>query len=379
MAREHFGSIIKAPSGHYYGRYRRKGHEYYTPRVRTKTQVRQQLAAIHAQIVSGEWSPPVKGRQGPPSHRPEDATLAQWAAPILDGLEGSGFSPNTARSYQSIWRRHVLPLIGDVKLADLTEEHSDVVMRTVTASLAPKTARNVMLAFSAVLSRAVADKIIPANPVKVIGARGESMRAPVALTADELNRLIEATPRHLRAAYVLASWGCMRYGEIAALERRDVDLPLVTVSKAIKRAPGGMLVLGPPKSRAGFRTVALTAHAAQIVQDHLDNYTPPAPESLLFRRDGHSTPYVSDKVMRRILADALDKAGLPAMRLHDLRHTGMTLYGQAGATLADLMRRGGHSSPETVMIYQHSDRRRDLELAERMGASQSASSPPTPV
>ena len=57
------------------------------------------------------------------------------------------------------------------------------------------------------------------------------------------------------------------------------------------------------------------------------------------------------------------------MRFHDLRHTGMTLYGQAGATLADLMRRGGHTSPDTVMIYQHSNRRRDLELAQRMGGN----------
>ena len=47
----------------------------------------------------------------------------------------------------------------------------------------------------------------------------------------------------------------------------------------------------------------------------------------------------------------------------------MTLYGQAGATLADLMRRGGHTSPDTVMIYQHSNRRRDLELAQRMGGN----------
>ena len=55
------------------------------------------------------------------------------------------------------------------------------------------------------------------------------------------------------------------------------------------------------------------------------------------------------------------------MTVHELRHTGLTLYGQAGATLADLMARAGHTSAETVMIYQHSSAVRDRELAARMG------------
>ena len=60
-------------------------------------------------------------------------------------------------------------------------------------------------------------------------------------------------------------------------------------------------------------------------------------------------------------------AGIPAVTVHELRHTGLTLYGQAGATLADLMARAGHTSAETVMIYQHSSADRDRELAARMG------------
>jgi integrase len=369
VARDLFGSIIKAPSGHYYGRYRRKGHDYYTPRMRTKTQVYRCLAEIHAAIVDGTWVPPAKGKQGRKVATSADATLTEWVWPILDGLEDAGFSPNTARSYQSVWRRHILPIVGDIRLSDLSEGHSEMVKAAMASSYAAKTVRNVMLAFSAVVARAVSDKVIPSNPVKVIGSRGETKRAPVTLASDDLERLIDAVPQHLRAAFALASWGCLRYGEIAPLERRDVDLPLVSVTKAVKRAPGGKLVLGPPKSKAGYRAVALGQRAADVVQFHLDNYVMAAPESLLFRRDGQDVPYLSDKALRRVLSDSLAKADLPPMRFHDLRHTGMTLYGQAGATLADLMRRGGHTSPDTVMIYQHSNRRRDLELAQRMGGN----------
>ncbi|MDO5701320.1 MAG: tyrosine-type recombinase/integrase [Bowdeniella nasicola] len=65
----------------------------------------------------------------------------------------------------------------------------------------------------------------------------------------------------------------------------------------------------------------------------------------------------------------IPEAGVPEVGLHELRHTGLTLYGQAGATLADLMARAGHADVETVMIYQHSSRVRDRELADRMSGA----------
>jgi integrase len=60
-------------------------------------------------------------------------------------------------------------------------------------------------------------------------------------------------------------------------------------------------------------------------------------------------------------------AELPAVHLHDLRHAGLTLAAQSGATLAEVMRRPGHSSSRAAMIYQHAAERRDAEVAERLG------------
>src|SRR5699024_12294704 len=59
-------------------------------------------------------------------------------------------------------------------------------------------------------------------------------------------------------------------------------------------------------------------------------------------------------------------AGLaPLFRFHDLRHTGLTIFAQEGATLAELMRRGGHSDIRVVLRYQHATMARDRELADR--------------
>jgi len=56
----------------------------------------------------------------------------------------------------------------------------------------------------------------------------------------------------------------------------------------------------------------------------------------------------------------------PRFRFHDLRHAGLTIFAQEGATLAELMRRGGHSDIRVVLRYQHATLTRDRELAERM-------------
>jgi integrase len=56
----------------------------------------------------------------------------------------------------------------------------------------------------------------------------------------------------------------------------------------------------------------------------------------------------------------------PRFRFHDLRHAGLTIFAQEGATLAELMRRGGHSDIRVVLRYQHATLARDRELADRM-------------
>ena len=59
-------------------------------------------------------------------------------------------------------------------------------------------------------------------------------------------------------------------------------------------------------------------------------------------------------------------AGRPDLRVHDLRHTGAVLAAQSGATLAWLMARIGHSTPQAALRYQHAARGRDAEIAARM-------------
>lgn len=72
---------------------------------------------------------------------------------------------------------------------------------------------------------------------------------------------------------------------------------------------------------------------------------------------------------------ARQSAEMPGVHLHDLRHAGLTLAAQSGATLAEVVRRAGHSSSRAALIYQHAAERRVAEVAERLGRLAAGTTP----
>jgi integrase len=122
-------------------------------------------------------------------------------------------------------------------------------------------------------------------------------------------------------------------------------------------------VVKTPKSLS--REVAIPPHILAPLLVHLEKWAAPGPDGLLFpavESGGHMKHGALYKVFRRARA----AAGRSDLRWHDLRHTGATLAAQAGATLAELMNRLGHSSVTAALIYQHAAAGRDAEIARRL-------------
>lgn len=368
MVRRLFGSIRKR-NGRYLGQYRVQGIAYYTPTRRTKKEVSIDLDKIRASIDAGTWISP---EQDAENKTRATTTLKIWYNTWIPLVEQAGYSPNTLRSYRSHWRAHVLPRLGEnTLLTDLTTAKIEEFLQDVRAHTSQTTAGNVARSLSAGLSAAHShgrlEKVpeFPPGWMKRTKARGGKT---ITYTAKQLNDLIAAADPKYRAAIALGSYGCLRSSEVAGLRRDDIGIggKTVRVDEATKTGPGGHPIIGPPKSEAGYRTISLPPEAARIVCDHLEKYVPPAPRSLLFTT--RTGGYERSRVFLAAYKTACMKTGLPVGRFHDLRHSGLTLYGQAGATLAELMARAGHSDVGAVLIYQHAGVERDAELATRMAS-----------
>ena len=185
---------------------------------------------------------------------------------------------------------------------------------------------------------------------------------PIA-TIAEVGALADAMPDHLRVAVLLAAWCQLRRGELLGLRRRNVDLlhgSLDIVQTRTVTMAGTMLEKAP-KSDAGARTVAIPSNVVPVLAQHLERFTAPDPDAfvLVGEKGGPFRPQVLETAWQSARASI----GRPELRLHDLRHSGLTWAAATGASIAELMRRAGHGSPAAALRYQHATDDRDQALA----------------
>ncbi|WP_203914023.1 site-specific integrase [Rhizocola hellebori] len=177
-------------------------------------------------------------------------------------------------------------------------------------------------------------------------------------------KLVEAIHPKYRTAVLIAAWCALRRGEIAGLLVSDVDLAAGTITvrkNRVELLKGGTAFDGDPKTEAGRRTIAIPPHVVPLVRLHLAEFA--GSERLFVSRDGTA---LRGNTLYQAFKRARAAAKLEHLTFHDLRHTGQTLAAQAGATLADLMRRLGHASMVAAKRYLHVVDGRDAEIAKAL-------------
>jgi len=180
--------------------------------------------------------------------------------------------------------------------------------------------------------------------------------------------LADAVGSRYRALILLACFCGLRWGELAGLQRGDIDTErrTIRVARQLSEVAGRPLFFAPPKSDAGKRLVAIPPMILPDVLSHLDTFTPPGADALLF-----TSP--TGKLLRHpnfrrgVWLPALAASGLD-VHFHDLRHTGNVLVAEAGANLRELMERMGHSTSRAALIYLHSTSERQHRLADAVAA-----------
>lgn len=188
-------------------------------------------------------------------------------------------------------------------------------------------------------------------------------------TPEQVAAIAAAIEPRYRALVLTAAYAGCRWGELAALRQRHVDLlaGTLTVAEQVVELHGGTLLACEPKSATGRRVVHLPAGLVEALQAHLERFVPADPDDLVF-------PSPNGGVLRqtnfrnRHWAPALRAAGVERLRFHDLRHVAGTLATASGATIREVQARLGHASPAAAYRYQHVLESRDAEIAQRFDA-----------
>ena len=362
-AKRDFGTIRKRANGRWQAYYMGPDQAFHRApsTFDAKVDAEAWLASERRLMQNDEWSPTK-------SRRAKVVRSTEMFGPYAEAwLEQRELKPRTRALYRRLLDRFILPAFGDVSLRDITPQ----VVRTWHSGLdssRPTQRAHTYSLLRSILSTAVTDEILASNPCRVRGAgSAKRVRSIEPATLGELEVLLEKIPAPYRALVLIGAWCGLRFGEVSELRRKDVDLKAKTihVKRGVVRV-GKEVTVGKPKNIAGVRDIAVPPHLLPILEQHLKEHVALGREALLFPSVKDPDVQVHTNTLRRHWLKARLAAGRPDLRVHDLRHTGAVLAAQSGATLAELMARIGHSTPQMALRYQHVARGRDAEIAARM-------------
>ena len=279
-------------------------------------------------------------------------TLERWADEWLQGARN--LSRGGHDTYRRDLDRHILPVLGKVPVGRLGAQDIDRYLTDGADKLAPSTVHRHYRTLHRMLEVARKRGLIARNPCEHVQPPTVPRTKGVALTVDQVDDLADAMTRpekwdrrapvesRWRAWVFVVVYGELRWSESVGLRRRHVDGPrLHIVEQLIHRGRGDWDRPEPKASSA--RTVTLPPFVVDELRSHLEQFSLPGPDGLVFpTRRG--TPPQAPSFTGNTFKRALQRAGLPPMKIHDLRRTGISLAIASGADVKQSQARAGHAS-----------------------------------
>src|SRR5215212_1984825 len=294
----------------------------------------------------------------------EGLTVGKYLDKWIDSSMRGSVRQSTLVRYEQIVRLHIKPTLGRVALKNLTPAHIQGLYRDrLDCGLSPATVQKIHVVLHKALDQATSWSLVPRNPTDSVKAPRPAPEEIRPLNREQAKVLLEAARgERFEALYVLAVTTGLRQGELLGLKWEDVDLgeDILRVRRTLIRNKGRLL-LGEPKTKRSRRTVRLTEAAVEALKRHLSQQMEQIErlgdlyedQGLVFATQ-RGTLVNPTNLRRRSFAPLLEKAGLPTIRFHDLRHTCATLLLSRNVNPKIVSEMLGHATVSiTLDTYSH--------------------------
>ena len=262
---------------------------------------------------------------------------------------------STRHRLLGIYRTHIVPEFGHLPLNAIT---TPMVNKWVVKMLETHSAGSVrknVFALRRLLDLAVSFGILRANAAAKVRLPAESKNEQKFLTHDEALHLAECVPPRFRAMVLVAVFGGLRFGEIVSLQRKHIliERNQIKVMQTMTDISGQPVSFGPPKTKTSVRTVTIPRSVMNELAGHLSVYGVADADDFVFTGE-RGTVVRRAWFSRTYWMPAIEKAGMPDLRFHDLRHTFVAMWISLGRNAKEVSRAAGHSSVAfTLDRYGH--------------------------
>ena len=297
-----------------------------------------------------------------------DLTFRQFVETYwMPYLERKGMKPSTKVGYSCALKRHIVPVLGDLKLANISPLHIENFVGAKMdrkSRLHPKTVLNLLRLIQGIFSVAVDNDLIARSPVRKKHAPYVPKSEKSAWTPEQVRAILDEVPSRHRAVFVCVALTGLRAGELLGLKWKHVGLE--DGELRVEQSLWNKQIV-TPKTRSSKDSVWFNVKLTQILAKHRENSAHTAPDDFVFcGPDG--APLNPDVLRRDVLYPALDRLRIPRIKgasgLHAFRHTAGSVVEARTGRLKLAQRLLRHSNVSTTAdIYTHVTRQGEREAA----------------
>jgi integrase len=341
---------------------------------KTKKAAEEACAELIAQLNKGEYVEPSK------------STLGEYLQEWIDSSAKQTMRDTTLDTHQIVIDKHINPELGQIKLSEVTpvriqKFHS----KKLEEGFSGDYVRYMHSILHKSLTQAVRWQILSKNPVELVNPPKPSGKEKPTWTIEEANRFLTCVEdQHYYLPYLLAIHTGMRQGEILGLLWKDCDLDqgLIRIQQTLGRTRKG-LMFQEPKTKGSKRVITLTSQVLSALKKHKAKQN----QQKLLLGNGYQDQDLVNCTLegnpihpRNLIRNfhrMMEKAGVPKIRFHDLRHTHASIMLQLGEHPKIVSERLGHSRTSiTLDIYSHVTPNLQVDAAKKFGDAMSGKSRP---
>jgi integrase len=357
--RRPFGSVRKRINL-YEASYWHDGRRHVAPTsFATKSDARAFLASVETDIRRGGWIDPWAGRMS------VRELAGEWTASDPSKREST-----TAREELTL-RLHLFPVLGEHRIERVGPQDVQRLVNDWSTTYAPRTVKRNYEVVRAMFGYAVRNDWLARNPCRNVKLPVPDGTRRHDLTPEDVVRIAShVAPRYRPMIWIGATLG-LRWSEVAGLRVGRLDLVggKLSVVETIVRGIGGRNVFGPPKSRAGRRTMFMPGAIVTMLSAHFEQagLTPAESDALVFT-DEAGGPLRYSNWRRRVWLPAAKEADCEGAGFHDLRRLNATTLVVGGIDVKTAQVRLGHADPRmTLAIYASAPASVDRAAADVIG------------